>query len=314
MNTMTDTPLVSIIAISYNHEKFARETLDSIISQDYPNTELIIIDDRSSDNSVEIIQNWIKENNVDCRLKVNPQNQGVTRNLELGLSAIQGDYYQVIACDDVLLPGKISSMMEEFIKLDADYALIHSNMSEIDGESKPIESGHLRNANKVPDGYVFEHELKENFIMTPTVIYRKSAVLEVGGYDTEIFFEDYDLFLRLSRRFKAKFWNNDGVAYRVLNTSMTRSRYKDILQGNNTSYWKLYNEAIDDGHKPAIKKRIREQTIELFFIRHDNSRVWIKKYLDNIGSDSYLRFLYFLEVSGLYRNYRRVKRKLKLNK
>ena len=58
---MYNKPLVSIIALCYNHASYLEETLDSIIEQTYPNIQLIILDDCSSDNSVELINAWIKK-------------------------------------------------------------------------------------------------------------------------------------------------------------------------------------------------------------------------------------------------------------
>ena len=85
-------PLVSIVAICYNHEKFVKETLDSILHQTYSNIQLIIIDDCSQDNSVSEIKNWIKMNSVDCVFIERTENSGLCKNLNEGIVVSKGKY------------------------------------------------------------------------------------------------------------------------------------------------------------------------------------------------------------------------------
>ena len=77
---MTD-PLVSIVALCYNHESYLKETLDSILNQTYKNIQLIIIDDCSKDNSISLIKNWIHKNKVECVFIAHKENRGVCKSL-----------------------------------------------------------------------------------------------------------------------------------------------------------------------------------------------------------------------------------------
>ena len=103
---MNNSPLVSIIACCYNHEKYVEETLGSIKSQTHGNIELIIIDDFSTDQSVKKISNWIEKNKYSCTFIKNTENLGVVKTLNKALKKCNGKYFSIIACDDIFLKKK----------------------------------------------------------------------------------------------------------------------------------------------------------------------------------------------------------------
>ena len=100
-------PLVSVAVVTYNSSKTVVETLDSIANQTYPDLELIVSDDCSIDNTVEICREWIethKERFVRTELLVVEKNTGVSANMNRAEAACQGEWVKPIAGDDVLLP------------------------------------------------------------------------------------------------------------------------------------------------------------------------------------------------------------------
>ena len=99
--------LVSVCVVTYNSEKTIRETLDSILAQTYPRLELIVSDDRSTDQTVRICQDWLEENRErfqNTELIVRDQNGGVARNLNTAIQAAAGEWVKPIAGDDLLMP------------------------------------------------------------------------------------------------------------------------------------------------------------------------------------------------------------------
>lgn len=96
-------PLVSFIVTSYNYEKFLPQTLESIKAQSYKNFEIIIVDDASSDNSVQAAEKFIAENqDLRVTLLVNPQNKGQLASMLYGLSKAGGQFVSFIDSDDIL--------------------------------------------------------------------------------------------------------------------------------------------------------------------------------------------------------------------
>src|SRR5690554_4831249 len=103
-------PLVSIVIPCYNHAQFVQESIQSVIEQDYENIELIIIDDGSKDNSVEVIQEMIpacEERFVRFEFRYRP-NKGLCATLNESLEWCEGEYLSCIASDDIMRPDKTS--------------------------------------------------------------------------------------------------------------------------------------------------------------------------------------------------------------
>ena len=196
MQEIKDLPLVSIIAICHKHAAYVIETLESIRNQTYPNIELIIINN-VKDECESIIQNWIKEHDIKCSFIQNNQPKTVTENCNIGLSNCGGKYFQVIACDDVMLPDKILNQVILFEILPNDYACIYGDTLKIDEESniisKETEFERLRrllDRSDMPNGSLKDELSERPFIHAPTVLLRTSVIKAIGGYDEEFWFED----------------------------------------------------------------------------------------------------------------------------
>ena len=115
MNTKEDyNPLVSVGVLTYNSSKTVLETLESIKAQTYQNIELIISDDASKDNTVEICKEWVEKNKdrfVRCEILTVPENTGIPANANRRIAASQGEWSKGIAADDTLLPDCIENFI-----------------------------------------------------------------------------------------------------------------------------------------------------------------------------------------------------------
>jgi len=106
-----DNPLVSIIVITYNSSKYVLETLESAKAQTYQNIELIVTDDCSTDDTVEICGNWIEKNKerfVRTELVKSDTNTGIAPNCNRGLKVAKGEWVKYIAGDDILFSDCIN--------------------------------------------------------------------------------------------------------------------------------------------------------------------------------------------------------------
>ena len=115
MNTREDyNPLVSVGVLTYNSSKTVLETLESIKAQTYQNIELIISDDASKDNTVEICKEWVEKNKdrfVRCEILTVPENTGIPANVNRRIAASRGEWSKGIAADDALLPDCIENFI-----------------------------------------------------------------------------------------------------------------------------------------------------------------------------------------------------------
>ena len=131
-------PLVSVPIITYNSSETIIETLESIKAQTYPIIELIISDDCSRDNTVEICQQWVEQNKdrfVRAVVLTSPVNTGVSSNCNRSEKVCQGEWIKAIAGDDVLLP----TCVEEFIKYVTLYPDTIYLFCKIEGFGRPQE-------------------------------------------------------------------------------------------------------------------------------------------------------------------------------
>lgn len=215
-------PLVSIIAICYNHESYVVETLESIHAQSYSNIQLIIVDAHSTDNSVGVIEQWLNDNEVEATFIVAEQLQNVCKNINTGLEHVKGRYFQAISCDDVMEPEKIFrqvAYMEEHPEL----GMVYSDVSRIDENSNKVMGSLLEVWPFYPDmprGQIWSRLLDDNFVPAPSLLIRKEVLGKVGPYDESLSYEDYDMNLRISREFEVGYMPAQLVRYRVVLSSL----------------------------------------------------------------------------------------------
>lgn len=196
-------PWVSVICISYNHEDYVQEALRSVVEQIYPNVELIVIDNGSTDHSAERIAQFAAHNSA-VRFIRNPVNLGLNRAFNQGLAIAGGRYIIDLSADDVLLPNRISRQADQFELLSGPYAVVFSNAAYIDKQGNktaihyPVDAAG-RARTKIPSGDVFRAVLESYFICTPTMMMRRDVLNELGGYDETLSYEDFDFWVRSSR-------------------------------------------------------------------------------------------------------------------
>ena len=194
MDNLLDTPLVTIAIPCYNHAVFVQDSIRSVINQTYKNIELIIIDDGSTDQSV----NKIKEMLIECEQRFtrfefrDRPNKGLCNTLNEALEWAQGDYFCVIASDDQMLPEKTSLQISSF---KSDTVGVFGGVNIINNKNQ-ILSSRVREYSETgfEDILLNKHDLPASSQMFKTEILR-----QVGGYNPNVKVEDWDLLLRMSK-------------------------------------------------------------------------------------------------------------------
>jgi glycosyltransferase involved in cell wall biosynthesis len=219
-------PLISICIPNYNKASFIAETIDSVYRQTYPNIELIIVDDCSIDNSVEVINHKIKDAPFKTTFLQNNLNSGICYSLNKAIRTATGKYYQMIGSDDLILPHKIANQVTVFEKLPADYAIVFGKSYRIDILGNYLEKDYYESIDVDPSllkTVGFEDLLLKNFISSSSHLVRMSAIMEVGMYDESLRAEDWDMWLRLSKIFKILFINEYNSVYRIVPSSLSNN-------------------------------------------------------------------------------------------
>lgn len=236
-------PLVSIVVISYNSSSFILETLESTKSQKYKNIELIISDDGSKDDTVNLCQNWLKENkNIFKRVKFLTVilNSGIPSNANRGIKAAKGEWIKLIAGDDILLDNCIHDNVSYVMK-NRNINFLFSKPIYINSYSETIIS-HDSKKFKENDSFYnlnarkqYLHLLTENHpINPPTIFFNKKVVDTVGGFDENFKNEDFPFYLKITKLgYKLFFLNQDTIKYRIHSSSISQK----IKQNKGVSDW-----------------------------------------------------------------------------
>ncbi|AQG78954.1 glycosyltransferase [Spirosoma montaniterrae] len=309
-------PWVTVICTSFNHEAYVADALQSVIDQDYPNVELIVIDNGSTDATASRIADFVAKHPA-IQFIQNPTNVGLNRAFNQGLALACGRYLIDLAADDVLLPGRISRQADLFERLAGPYAVVFSNAVYIDREGKKIavhypvdEQG--RAIEKIPSGDVFRQLLESSFISTPTMMMRRDVLQELGGYDESLAYEDFDFWVRSSRLYQYAYLDEVLMQKRRLPDSLSA---QVVLPDNRllASSLAVCRKALDRCRTPdeshALAERIRRFVRKAFYAEQFKLALQFGGLLHQIEQPGLLTELVLgmsrlhVPVNGLYRKY-----------
>ncbi|MWB96520.1 glycosyltransferase [Flavobacterium sp. GA093] len=277
---MQDNSLVTIICLCYNQEKFVIESLLSVIKQDYPLIELIVVDDCSSDNSKSAIKNWLTTY-PNVQFIANETNLGNTKSFNKALKFAKGDYIIDLAADDVLLPNCISQQVKTFeVSTLKNLGIVYGN-AELISENGTFESYFFpvdlskKTIEKRQTGDIYLSVLEGgNSICSVSAMMKKTVFDELKGYDENLAYEDLDFWIRASRLYQFDFIDCILIQKRISDTSLTssfydknNSRFKKI----NTTTYLILKKAIhlnlSKTEDLAVQKRVHHEIVHTFQIK-----------------------------------------------
>lgn len=223
--------MVSVICLCYNHAKFVEEALRSVRQQTYPSIELIVVDDASTDESVKVIRIYLQKYTCPSRVKTCflSQNLGNCAAFNRGLALAQGKYIIDFATDDVMLPERIAQQVMFFERLDEAYGVVFSEAEYIDEQGMSLYRHYrdrLKHIRPVPTGDIYARLLSTYFIASPTMMMRKSVLDELGGYDEQLAYEDFDFWVRSSRNYRYAYQDICTTQIRKHSSSMSTGWYR----------------------------------------------------------------------------------------
>ena len=247
---MNNQPLVSVPVITYNSAKFVLETLESIKAQTYQNIELIISDDCSTDNTVELCQQWVEENQerfVRTQIITSDMNTGVSANGNRGRDACQGEWIKGIAGDDLLMPNCVEDCVE--------YVQQHPNVIYLFGRIEAFGASEEQNrhfAENVFDYSFFDLDIDgqlerlvfgSNCVPASTCFYNRQKAIDLGIRNDERIplLEDWPKWINiLEKGVKLEFMDKTLVKYRIHNTSISTSSCASVRFVESNYLFDLY--------------------------------------------------------------------------
>lgn len=284
---------MTVLAVNYNQSRWLEEALNSVKDQTYPNIELIILDDYSTDGSQEKIENWIRSNNVNCRFLANGENEGVCKLLNRGLEISTGKFIQLLACDDTLLPTKIEAQVKVLNSNPADVGVAYSDALLIDENSIPSNGRFMQRVGiffPPPEGYIYNQLIKGNFIPAPSALIRFSVFKELGYFDESLLIEDFEFWLRVSKKYKFVFSQTPSCMYRIHSSSASSGEMSwDYVISLVNGYIKSINsEHISDEN---------EFLTNWLFKMYKFNRKEFVKYIERSGLRKRLKHKFFTAAS-----------------
>lgn len=300
---------VSVIIPTYNRAGKIKQSILSVLNQSYNNIEIIIIDDASTDNTREIINELQDDRIIYYRLD---NRVGASGARNYGVSLAHNEIIAFQDSDDTWEENKIQLQMDK-LKSDKEFALVYCPyLYEKKGKKIKIPSNVF--LCEELEGYIYNSLKKCNKIGTPTMILKKDVFNIVGGFNTDLkALEDWDFVLKLSKKYKIGYVNEklvnanyteNSVSCNMLNTAEAMMHilktYKDAYSFDNLQY--IFNYIVDlkstkeilywrDRLVPELVTDTRSFDNLLFIMRQLNESKSYDKLKENINDNSLLKYL-----------------------
>ena len=262
---MADLPKITIVTPSYNQGEFIEATIRSILDQNYPNLEYIIMDGGSTDESVEIIKKY----ETSLSYWESHPDKGQADAIYRGFERATGEILGWVNSDDLLLPGALVKV--------GNWFAMHPHEEWVVGGSTTIDQGGeiLRDRFGFPQCRFGAHVTFHKLLfygcpfVQPASFWRRSAFFEVGGFEKSFHFcFDYDLFFRLSRRHPSGCIKKMLAAFRVHKASKGGT-LRDVQNVENKLLWEKYGRF----NKWAMYRRI----VNMFYDQDARFRsLWLR--------------------------------------
>lgn len=229
--------LISIIVPVYNAEKFIHETMDSVLAQTYPHWELLLVEDGSSDGSVDVITDYMeKKKETRIRLIRQPVNQGAAKARNRGLKEAMGRYIAYLDSDDLWVPEKLKRELAFMEEKDAAFAFTGYEFADENG----VGTGKVV---RVPDTLTFKQALSNTTIFTTTVMFDTEKIPKELLEMPVIKSEDTALWWKvLKQGYIAYGLNENLVKYRRAGRTLSSNKLEAVRR-----IWNLYRRAAGLG-------------------------------------------------------------------
>jgi glycosyltransferase involved in cell wall biosynthesis len=223
-------PLISIVIPNYNNEIYLEKAISSCLNQTYKNLEVLIVDDCSTDKSVELIRE-IQKNDARLKLIQNDVNLKVTRTRNKGILAANGIMISTLDSDDYFTSdNKIETEFNLLKKHNFDiYTIAYSGIVRVDPDEEVL--GYIMNKQTVAEGKIFIELLTRSCAIPRDFLFFKKLFEEVNGFDLDLpIYEDWDLKIRMSRLAEFYYTGSNGIAYRQLDSGLSKTKRKERMK------------------------------------------------------------------------------------
>jgi glycosyltransferase involved in cell wall biosynthesis len=277
-----DRPRVSILIPSYNHALYIRETMESILSQDFDSFEVVVVDDASTDATVEIIRSF--ESDVRLRFFQNAENRGASYTISRALELSRGELIAPFASDDVFLPGRLGAQVAQF-DADPDLRFLLSDGRRLmpDGtDGGRVLGPHVAALLDREMGALRDYLLTNSSpLFLQGALIKRDLMEQSGGWDRHVRADDWVLCIRLvtalGGRGRIRYHDAETYLYRIHAGNAAANREKHLrlkrevvdkytpahLRSRALSniYWEATLDHVNDRSFAALKYLVLSQAL-----------------------------------------------------
>ena len=254
--------LVSVVIPSFNHQKYIQTAVDSVLSQTHEELELIIVDDGSSDNSLDYLRS-VKDKRVKL---IEQQNAGAHSAINRGLALAKGAVLTVLNSDDLYHVNRIENCLKIMHELQVDLVATWIQVINEKGKPQGVKKGwknmlpwdidQTKNTFACSNDFVL-NLLMTNFVSTTSnMLFKREVYEKIGGMRNLRFAHDWDFLLRVGVNFKCHLIEQPLMSYRIHESNTISSNRKWMmfeicwvlavaLRAYRARFWKLSSEKLD---------------------------------------------------------------------
>ena len=184
---------ISVIIPAFNYARYLEQAIDSVLAQDHPLVEVILVDDGSTDNTREVVARY-----GDRVRYVHQQNAGLSAARNTGIREARHDWIALLDAEDEFMPGMLRRLAQTLADLPPEFGLVACDCAHMAREGESIRKKYLIAAR--PKEIFAPEILIQNQFVADAVLFRRDLALQAGGFDTTLrSSEDRDMWLRLSQ-------------------------------------------------------------------------------------------------------------------
>jgi glycosyltransferase involved in cell wall biosynthesis len=253
-------PRVTVICLCYNQARFVKKAIQSVFDQTYQPIELIVLDDASTDNSTSEILEALKDHPKVKFIQL-PTNKGNCRAFNYALSFATGVFIIDLAADDQLLKQRVAKGVAALSEAGEGFGVNFSDADWIAEDGTHLYRHSDRFPHRtIPTGDVYKSLIELFFICSPSMMFTREVIDSLGGYDESLAYEDFDFWIRSSRRFKYCYTPEVLVKKRIVKDSMSVKQFTRANPQLRSTY-RVCEKILDlnrsNDEKRALAKRIR---------------------------------------------------------
>lgn len=286
---MKSLPLASVIIPAYNCEQYISETLDSLLGQDYPSIEIIVVNDGSKDGTLEILKGYGEQ-----IILIDQPNAGPPSARNNGIKSAKGDFISFCDSDDIWAPQKVSEQIK-YLNAHPEVGMVCAswivwNPSQQGEFSVPNEFKilSLEDSQKIvtcDSGWIYHQLLLDCVCLTSAVMFRRDIVDKVGFFELELWNgDDYDYWLRTSRITEIHRLKSELVLYRILPQSVNRTPTEvnygyEVIQ-KSLAKWGLIDPVGREMDAKIIKNRLAAIQFNFGYmhLKFGNARIAVRSF------------------------------------